>query len=150
MSETVALVVGVGPGLGSDAARLQCHAALRARTGMISDHIRMHGAHIVEAFLEQWRLFRLQRHAALGARTGSGLLDLRVHRADVNRTGCRKGLLFGLRLQESRRIGGKSFQASPAAEKIVSSLVGVAVRGGLGIDPHAANRVAGAVGPIML
>ena len=93
-------------------------------------------------FFLQRRQHRFQRHAAQRTRARAVLHDLRVHRAGVLRAGrrLRSGRLRG-RLQIACGVGDELRAASGRTEVIGLARMSGVMRGGGGIDPHAADRI---------
>ena len=82
---------GFGASSSVSVARLERHAAVRARARLVAHDLRMHRAGLFD-FVAGPRV-RLQRHAALRAWPRILLPNLRVHRADVGGAGwlrCRR------------------------------------------------------------
>ena len=93
---------------------------------------------------------RLERHAADRAGAGTDLADLRMHRAGVD------GAL-GHRFGRGRvagevlgGVGGELGAAAGGAEIVGAAVVDVAVRRGVRIDRHAADRIAHAFGRLIV
>ena len=129
-----------------DGARLQCHAADRARARLLAHDLRVHGAHPLGPGRGRGNRFRLKRHAALGTRARSLLAHLRIHGANVDLLFICHGRLRGgwrrLRRQVFFRLGAKPLLASRIAEVIrLAPIVDFTSRVRR-IHHHPANRIA--------
>ena len=86
------------------------------------------------------RDLRFERHAADRARTGSHLPNFRVHRTGVD--SAFRHVVVGWRVGEIfLRVGGKLAAASGGTEIVGRTAVAMAVRRGVRIDGHAADRI---------
>src|SRR5690348_4055690 len=136
-------VFGIGLFFQRHRARLERHAALRARAGLVPHHFGMHRTDVLRLRLRSGNRCGLERHAAFRAHAGLWLMDFLVHRAGVVGAGNGLGsLVLGFRrTYVVLWRGAESFEACLAAEVIGGSLVLVASRRSGGLNIHLADGV---------
>ena len=134
--------LGVRRLLERDRARLERHAADRARPGLVAHDLRVHRAGPLG--LRRHRFARrLQRHPALRAQAWTRQPDVRVHRTRVlpNGNRRRRGTLLAVTIEEALGIGAKPLQTASTAEVVgLTAMFDMANRF-CGVDGHSAHGI---------
>ncbi len=124
-----------GPGL-------ERHAADRARSRLVADDLRVHGADVLGTRRRCRHGLGLERHAALRARAGSVCDDVRVHRTGIRGAGCRgQSVARRFPVQVRSRVRQEFPLAVLGAEIVDRLLVLDGARGAFRGDGHPAHGI---------